>query len=164
MLPTSLVRKMSWIYGSLVFLELAMAVLRFYFLDIWGGVIMTLMSVFGALVVRYSFDLQWTVMFGVTIFFYGLVHFVMMLERIVAAWPVFPDMTDVRLAMRDIVFIAAPIVDWTLAGLSYYIFKSATSASYMVGSADERRPLNRSSSVATSGSFVPFSGEGRKLG
>jgi hypothetical protein len=162
-LPSSLVRTMTFVYGSFIALELAMAVLRFYFLDIWGGVIMTLLSIFGAFVIRYSFDLQWTVMFGMTIFFYGLIHFVMLLERMVAVWPHFPDLSDTRLGMRDIVFIVSPIVDWTLTGLSYYMFRSATSV-YMVGTPEERRPLTRSATRSSgTDSFVPFSGEGRKL-
>ena len=162
--PPSVARKMYWAFGILLAAELATSALRFYFLDIWGGVIMTLISVFGILVVRYSFDLQWVVMFGVTIFFYGLIHFVMLLERLVVVWPAFPDLAspEKRVAIRDIVFIAAPIIDWTLTGLCWFVFKSATNNAFMGSSAEERQPLARSSTTSTSG-FVPFSGEGHKL-
>ena len=165
-IPSSLARKMTWAFAILLTLELGTSGLRFYFLDIWGGVIMTLISIFGIFVFRYAFDLQWTVMFGVTIFFYGLIHFVMLLERMVGTWPLFPDLKnpDHRVLMKDIVFIVAPVVDWTLAVLCWVVFRSATVGSSIA----ERQPLVRSgtrSSVATSASnFVPFSGEGRKLG
>ena len=75
-IPSSLAKKMTWAFAILLSLELGTSGLRFYFLDIWGGVIMTLISIFGIFVVRYNFDIQWTIMFGVTIFFYGLIHFV----------------------------------------------------------------------------------------
>jgi hypothetical protein len=165
-IPSSLARKMTWAFSILLALELATSGLRFYFLDIWGGVIMTLISIFGIFVVRYNFDLQWTVMFGVTIFFYGLIHFVMLLERMVALWPLFPGINnpDHKVLVKDIVFIVAPVVDWTLTVLCWIIFRSATVGSVM----EERQPLMRSgtrSSVGiNSSTFVPFSGEGRKLG
>jgi hypothetical protein len=158
---------MTWAFGFLLSLELATSGLRFYFLDIWGGVIMTLISVFGIFVVRYSFDLQWTVMFGVTIFFYGLIHFVMLLERMIGIWPAFPDISnpDHRVVIRDIVFIVAPVVDWTLSILCYIVFRSATSNAYSGGTFEERQPLaGRSANSTSSSTFVPFSGEGRKLG
>jgi hypothetical protein len=166
--PPSLVSKMNWIFGALLGCELATSGLRFYFLDIWGGVIMTLISIFGIFVMRYKFDLQWVVMFGVTIFFYGLIHFVMMLERMVMVWPSFPDLEapDKRIIIRDIVFMVSPVIDWTLTGLCWYMFRSATSYAFG-GTAEERQPLarsnTRSSATTSSTGFVPFSGEGHKL-
>jgi hypothetical protein len=164
--PRALVSKMNWMFGSLLACELATAGLRFYFLDIWGGVIMTLISVFGVFVVKYKFDLQWVVMFGVTIFFYGLIHFVMLLERLILVWPTFPDLQspDKRIVIRDIVLMVSPVVDWTLTGLCWYMFRSATTYAY-AGSVEERQPLARSNtrSSTTSSGFVPFSGEGHKL-
>ena len=164
-LPQSFVKTMTIVFSIILGIELGLSVARFYVLDIWGGVIMTLITVFGAFVVKNKFDPQWTMMFAITLFFYGLVHFVMLLERVVVVWPVFPDVhaKDIRILMRDIVLIAAPVIDWALCGLSWYCFRRATSAAYAGSTDEERQPLARSSSRLTASSFTPFSGEGRKL-
>lgn len=154
-LSESFVNKMSIIFALFLVVELGLSAARFYILDIWGGVIMTLISVFGGFVVKYKFDLQWTLMFGITIFFYGLIHFVMLLERGIINWGNFPDVSSSKALVRDILFIAAPVIDWTLSGLCFYIFKSATS--HLQSTPAERQPLNPTSA------FTPFSGQGRKL-
>lgn len=130
---------------------------------------MSLITVFGAFVVKYEFDMQWTIMFGITLFFYGLIHFVMCIERMVLTWPGFPDITskEPRVVVRDLMMIAAPIVDWTIVGLCYYVFKKATSSAF--SSDEERQPIRssitRSDSVrSAASSFTPFSGQGHKLG
>ena len=167
---TSFMRTMSIVFSVFLALEIVLSGIRFYVLDIWGGVIMILIAVFGVFVVRYQFDLQWTMMFGITIFFYGLIHLVMTIERTVLMWPNFPDVsgTDVRSGMRDWLLIVAPVIDWTLAGLSLYVFKKATASAF--GSDEERQPLrgfSRQGSASVnpvpSSSFTPFSGQGRKL-
>ena len=157
--PVYTVRTLTWIFFFGLGLEFALAGARFYIIDIWGGVIMTLISIFGCLLIRYEFDLQWTVMFGITIFFYGLIHFVMLLERLIINWGDFPATSGARAIVKDAVFIAAPIVDWFLMGLCLYAYKKATTNAY-IGNADEREPLT--SSVRSS-TFTPFSGQGRKL-
>jgi hypothetical protein len=171
---------MYWVFGILIGLEFGLCGLRFYFLDIWGGVIMTLIGIFGGFVMKYGFELQWIVMFGITIFFYGLIHFVMMLERVIIGGSDFLSASsDTRSLIRDIVFIAAPIIDWTLMGLCIYMYRKMM---YPVGDWEETRPLNGGSSggasivggvvsnpsrqgsnFSRSSSFTPFSGTGRKL-
>lgn len=174
----SFMKTMSIVFSVFLALEIVLSGIRFYVLDIWGGVIMILIAVFGAFVVRYQFDLQWTMMFGITIFFYGLIHLVMTIERAVLLWPDFPDVSakEIRVLMRDWLLIVAPVVDWTLAALSFYIFRRSTSALFGGFSDEERQPLrgrdrsgsavmssnNQNASSATS-SFTPFSGQGRKL-
>lgn len=155
-LTTQFVQRMSIAFGLLLVVELGLSAARFYVLDIWGGVIMSLISVFGFFVVRFRFDLQWTIMFGITIFFYGLIHFVMLLEKAILSWGNFPEtQAGPRPLTRDILLIAAPVVDWALSSLCVYTFKSASSAIY--STPDERQPL------AAASSFTPFSGQGRKL-
>ena len=178
----SFMKTMSIVFSVFLALEIVLSGIRFYVLDIWGGVIMILIAVFGAFVVHYQFDLQWTMMFGITIFFYGLIHLVMTIERAVLLWPDFPDVTakEIKVLMRDWLLIVAPVVDWTLAALSFYIFRKSTSALFGGFSDEERQPLrggfqrDRSGSAVMSGSnnqngssatssFTPFSGQGRKL-
>jgi hypothetical protein len=165
--PRPLVATMTWTFSILLGLELALAATRFYILDIWGGVIMTLISVFGIFLVRYEFDLQWVVMFGITIFFYGLIHFVMLLERMILNWGSFPsayDAANPRMMVKDIVFIASPIVDWTLTALCAYVFRKSVYTSYSMS--NERQPIlgSRTNSTLSGGSsFTPFSGQGHKL-
>lgn len=170
--PSSLVSSMRWIFGAGLVIELILAGTRFYIIDIWGGVIMTLISVFGGFLVKYDFDLQWTVMFGITIFFYGLIHFVMFLERMILNWGAFPaaySADNPRAMVKDIVFIASPIIDWTLAALCAYVFRKSV---YGWAESEERRPIlsragtTRSSVLSSNGSssFTPFSGHGHKLG
>jgi len=184
-LPTSIEKTMYWLFGIFIGLEFGLCALRFYFVDIWGGVIMTLIGVFGIFVMKYAFDIQWVVMFGITIFFYGLIHFVMMLERVIIGYADFLAIEDARSLIRDIVFIAAPVVDWTLMGLCIYMYrKMATGGESAASSWDERRPLNGGGAIPSGGSigsttsgitrqgsstfsrqssFTPFSGTGRKL-
>ena len=163
-LPSSFRTGMKIAFSVFLVCEVALSVLRFYVFDIWGGVMMSLISVFGFFVVKYDFDLQWTIMFGMTIFFYGLIHFVMMIEKMVMGWPSFPDIhaIEVRVIVRDFVFILAPVIDWTLTVLCYLVFRKTT---YSGGStSEERQSLIRGSSIINaSGSFTPFSGQGRKL-
>ena len=167
--PTSTVSSIKWIFIFGLILEFVLAGARFYILDIWGGVIMTLISVFGCFLFKYEFDLQWTVMFGITIFFYGLIHFVMLLERVIINWGDFPaPISEIKSLVKDIVFITAPIVDWSLMGICIFAFRKATT-SYSGSSAAEREPLNGSGgSISnysrTSSTFTPFAGQGRKLG
>jgi len=168
-LSASFMRTMSIVFSVFLALEIVLSGIRFYVLDIWGGVIMILIAVFGVFVVRYQFDLQWTMMFGITIFFYGLIHFVMAVEQTVLRWPDFPDRTgkDIRVIMRDWLLVVAPVVDWTLSGLSLFIFRKATGSAF--GSDEERQPLrgftrqSSSAAAAPASSFTPFSGQGRKL-
>ena len=131
-LSQSFIKTMTIVFSIILGIELALSGVRFYVLDIWGGVIMTLITVFGAFVVKNRFEPQWTMMFAITLFFYGLVHFVMLLERMVVVWPSFPEVgaKDIRVLMRDIVLIAAPVIDWTLCGLSWYCFRQATSSAF----------------------------------
>ena len=150
---------------------------------------MSLIGIFGIFVMRYNFDLQWVVMFGITIFFYGLIHFVMMLERVIIGYGDFLSTSgDPRFFVRDLVFIAAPIVDWGLMGLCIYMYrKMMYGDDSAMGTYEEQRPLTgtvgRASlggSVVSSGgngigrqnsstisrsnsSFTPFSGTGRRL-
>jgi hypothetical protein len=170
-LPESTKKTMKIVFIVMLSIELVLSSLRFYVFDIWGGVIMTLIAIFGAFVVKYDFDLQWTLMFGITLFFYGLIHLVMCIERIVITYPLFPDLRNpsVRVVVRDILLMVAPAVDWTIVGLCYYVFKKSTAA--YSGTDEERQPLRSSLSFqrqgsvqSTSGSFTPFSGQGRKLG
>ena len=157
-LSVNFVKNMTIAFAIFLFLETGLSGIRFYVLDIWGGVIMTLISVFGFFVIRYNFDLQWTIMFGITIFFYGLIHFVMLLERGILNWGNFPDTTSgPKELIRDILFIAAPVIDWTLSGLCMYTFKSATTNVY---NNSERQPLIPH---PVNNTFTPFSGQGRKL-
>ena len=178
--PTT-AKTMYWIFGVLVGMEFGLCGLRFYFLDIWGGVIMSLIGIFGIFVMRYNFDLQWVVMFGITIFFYGLIHFVMMLERVIIGYGDFLSTSgDPRFFVRDLVFIAAPIVDWGLMGLCIYMYrKMMYGDDSAMGTYEEQRPLTTGSVVSSGGngigrqnsstlsrsnsSFTPFSGTGRRL-
>ena len=176
--PTT-AKTMYWFFGILIGFEFGLCGLRFYFLDIWGGVIMTLIGVFGIFVMRYTFDLQWVVMFGITIFFYGLIHFVMMLERILIGYggDFLSTSGDPRMFVRDLVFIAAPIVDWGLMGLCIFMYRkmmygddlSATYAEQQpltATTAGASLPIGRQNSVTISrsnSSFTPFSGTGRRL-
>ena len=170
-LPESTKKTMKIVFSVLLSIEIVLSGLRFYVFDIWGGVIITLIAIFGAFVVKYDFDLQWTLMFGITLFFYGLIHLVMCIERLVITYPLFPDIHNPsqRIVVRDMLLILAPAVDWTIVGLCYYVFKKSTSAIYS-GTDDERQPLrtnviNRQASTQSAGSsFTPFSGQGRKLG
>ena len=180
---------MYWVFGVLIGFEFGLCGLRFYFLDIWGGVIMSLIGIFGIFVMRYNFDLQWVVMFGITIFFYGLIHFVMMLERLVIGYGDFLSTSgDPRLFVRELVFIAAPIVDWGLMGLCIYMYRKLMygDESSVGGTYEEQRPLTGGSALGGGGSlissggtgsigrqnsaisrsnssFTPFSGTGRRL-
>jgi hypothetical protein len=146
---------------------------------------MTLIGVFGIFVMKYGFELQWIVMFGITIFFYGLIHFVMMLERIIIGGTDFLSTIDNRSFIRDIVFIAAPVVDWTLMALCIYMYKKMMhgGGEQTNGNWEERRPLTGGGQVIAGGppaaapsrqgssagnfsrssSFTPFSGTGRRL-
>jgi hypothetical protein len=180
--PTT-AKTMYWFFGILIGIEFGLCGLRFYFLDIWGGVIMSLIGIFGIFVIRYNFDLQWVVMFGITIFFYGLIHFVMMLERIVIGYGDFLSTSgDPRLFVRDLVFVAAPIVDWGLMGLCIYMYRKMMYGDDVGATYEEQRPLTGAGggSIVSSGSlvgrtsttgtisrsnstFTPFSGTGRRL-
>ena len=180
--PTT-AKTMYWFFGILIGIEFGLCGLRFYFLDIWGGVIMSLIGIFGIFVIRYNFDLQWVVMFGITIFFYGLIHFVMMLERIVIGYgDFFSTSGDPRLFVRDLVFVAAPIVDWGLMGLCIYMYRKMMYGDDVGATYEEQRPLTGAGggSIVSSGSlvgrtsttgtisrsnstFTPFSGTGRRL-
>ena len=182
-LSSATAKTMYWIFGVLIGFEFGLCGLRFYFLDIWGGVIMSLIGIFGIFVMRYNFDLQWVVMFGITIFFYGLIHFVMMLERVVIGYGDFLSTSgDPRLFVRDLVFLAAPIVDWGLMGLCIYMYRKMMYGEDS-GTYEEQRPLtsggggagsvisgpgsigrqNSSTISRSNSSFTPFSGTGRRL-
>ena len=79
-------------------------------------------------------------------------------------WPDFPDVTNnnPRIVVRDISLIVAPILDWTIVGCCYYVFKRSIGGSY--GSPEEQQPLRQDSIRSSVGSsFTPFSGQGRKL-
>ncbi len=170
--PLSLVSPMRWIFGSVLVLEVLLAAARLYMVDIAGGLILLLVAGFGGFVVKYDFDLQWTIMFGITMCINGVFNFAKLLEILIVNWGNFPapfSSDNPRAFVGEIIVIMAPVLDWTLAGLCAYIYRKSVYSTTNYSVVEERRPiLTRAgtgfSSVGGSSAFTPFSGQGHKLG
>jgi len=161
-------------------LQLVGAILRFIYLDIWGGVMCLVLVAIGCYAVNRHMDVTWVACYGICCFMNGLVDLVQGVEIIVHNRSgrlgadgklLDEDLTPPRRMFRNIVMISVPVIHLAAAIMSMLVFRAARSM-YEQSPRDTdgynpSAPLvqhNMSQSpIRSPGQFRAFEGPGRRL-
>lgn len=107
-------------FGLVLILQMSLSVLHFMIGDIWGGLMMILVSVFGFQVYRDNMEFMWAMCYGLIITMetvFDLIHLAIRVAQV-------PEPFFEKYYILDIILIVAPILSMIQAWMMYRVYTS----------------------------------------
>jgi len=104
----------------MLFLQLVLCVLHFMINDIWGGMMVILVTAFGYQVYKYDMDFTWAMCYGLVVAMetvFDLIHLAIRVGQV-------PEPFFKKYMLLDIILIAAPILSAIQAWMMHRVYTS----------------------------------------
>ena len=107
-------------FGLMLALQLALCVLHFAINDIWGAVMVVLVTAFGYQVYKYDMDFTWAMCYGLVVAMetiFDLIHLAIRLGQV-------PEPFFRKYILLDIILVSAPILSAIQAWMMHRVYTS----------------------------------------
>jgi len=107
-------------FGLILLLQFSLCVLHFWVGDIWGGIMVILVSMFGYQVYKYDMDFTWAMCYGLVVAMetvFDLIHLAIRVGQV-------PEPFFKKYMVLDIILVTAPVLSAIQAWMMHKVYTS----------------------------------------